>query len=97
MQVEIGHAGAVRWGLDGRTVAIGLSAVVLAIVLGAVAGTWAGAGAGVLAALAGLIPPAVLALAVELRQRTIVRMTKRQEVLRRFAPPRPTREGENEQ
>jgi hypothetical protein len=94
--VGIGHAGAVRLGLDGRTVAIGLFAVVLAVVLGAVAGSLAGAGAGVLAALAGLVPPAVLALAVELRQRNIARMQRRQEVLRRFAPPKPTgdREGE---
>lgn len=86
-----------RWGLDGRTVAIGVFAVVLAIVLGAVAGTSAGAGAGVLAALAGLVPPVVLAAAVELRQRNIARLRKRQEVLRRFAPPEPTGKGEGEQ
>jgi hypothetical protein len=85
------------WGLDGRTVAIGAFAVVLAIVLGAVAGTSAGAEAGVLAALAGLVPPAVLAAAVELRQRNIARMKKRQEVLRRFAPPEPTSNGEGKQ
>ena len=42
-----------RLGLDGRTVAIGVFAVVLALVLGAVAGTQVGAGAGALAALAG--------------------------------------------
>ena len=41
-------------GLDGRTVAIGVFAVVLALVLGAVAGTQVGALAGALAALAGL-------------------------------------------
>jgi hypothetical protein len=84
-----------RWGLDGRTVAIGLAAVALAIVLGAVAGTLAGAGAGALAALAGLVPPAVLAVAVELRQRNAARLKRQQEVLRRFAPPKPTvdREG----
>ena len=83
-------------GLDGRTVALGLFAVVLALVLGAVAGTLAGAGAGALAALAGLVPPAVLAVAVELRQRNIARMRRRQEVLRKFAPPEPAsgREGE---
>lgn len=86
-----------RWGLDGRTVAIGVFAVVLAIVLGALAGTSAGAGAGVLAALAGLVPPAVLAAAVELRHRNIARMKKRQEVLRRFAPPKPTGNREGEQ
>lgn len=86
---EIGHPGAVRSGLDGRTVAIGVSAVMLAVVLGAVAGTLAGSAAGVLAALAGLLPPAVLAVAVERRQRLIARERRRQEVLRRFAPPAP--------
>ena len=86
-----------RWGLDGRTVAIGVFAVVLAVVLGAVAGTSAGAGAGALAALAGLVPSAVLAVAVERRQRNAARMKKQQEILRRFAPPEPTGKGEGEQ
>jgi len=83
-------------GLDGRTVAIGVFAAVLALVLGAVAGTHLGAVAGALAALAGLIPPAVLAVAVERRQRNMARARRRQEVLRRFAPPKPAgdREGE---
>ena len=83
-------------GLDGRTVAIGVFAVVLALVLGAVAGTHAGAVTGALAALAGLIPPAVLAVAVERRQRNIARTKRRQDVLLRFAPPKPAgdREGE---
>jgi hypothetical protein len=79
-----------RLGLDGRTVTIGVFAVVLAVVLGAVAGASAGAGAGALAAVAGLVPPAVLAVAVERRQRTIAQQRSRQEVLRRFAPPEPT-------
>jgi hypothetical protein len=83
-------------GLDGRTVAIGVLAVVLALVLGAWAGTQVGAVAGALAALASLVPSAVLAVFVELRQRNIARMKRRQEVLRKFAPPKPTgdREGE---
>ncbi len=83
-------------GLDGRTVAIGVFAVVLALVLGAVAGTQVGAVAGALAALAGLIPPAVLAVALERRQRNMAREKRRQDVLRRFAPPKPMgdREGE---
>jgi hypothetical protein len=89
--------GAVRWGLDGRTVAIDVFALVLASVLGAVAGTMAGAGAGALAALAGLVPPAVLAVAVEMRQRNVARLKKRQEVLRRFAMPGPIGKGEGEQ
>ena len=74
--------------------AIGLFAVALAVVLGALAGTQVGAGAGVLAALAGLVPPAVLAVAVERRQRNIAQMKRQQEVLRRFAPPKPTRNPE---
>jgi hypothetical protein len=83
-------------GLDERTVVIGVLAVVLALALGAWAGTQVGPLAGALAALASLVPSAVLAIVVELRQRNIARMKQRQEVLRRFAPPRPTgdREGE---
>jgi hypothetical protein len=92
-ELRSGILGAVRLGLDGRTVAIGLFAVVLALVLGAVAGTLAGMSAGALAALAGLVPPAVLAVAVERRQRNIARLKARQEVLRRFAPPKPTGDG----
>ena len=86
-----------RFGLDGRTVAIGLFAVVLAIVLGALAGTLAGTVAGVLAALAGLVPPALLAIAVERRQRNVARRRRRQEILRRFAPPKPMGDGEGEE
>jgi hypothetical protein len=84
-------------GLDGRTVAIGVFAVVLALALGAVAGTQVGAAAGALAALAGLIPPAVLAVAVERRQRNIARTKRQQEVLRRYAPPKPAGDGEDEE
>jgi hypothetical protein len=82
---------------DGRTIALGVLAVVLALVLGAVAGTQAGAAAGALAALAGLVAPAVLAVAVERRARNAARVQRQQEVLRRFAPPKPTRRGEDEE
>lgn len=88
--VEIRHSEVVRWGFDGRTVAIGVLAAVLALMLGAWAGTQVSAWAGALAALASLLPAAVLAVFVEQRQRNIARMKKRQEVLRRFAPPKPT-------
>ena len=87
---EIRHSGAVRLGLDMRTIAIGVFAVVLALLLGAVAGAMAGPGAGALVALAGLLPSAVLAVAVERRQRNIARMRTRQEVLRKYAPPKAT-------
>jgi hypothetical protein len=95
-EVEARHSEAARSGLDGRTVAIGLFAVVLALVLGAVAGTQVGVAAGALAALAGLVSPAVLAVAVERRQRNTVRMKERQDVLRRFAPPKPAGNGEDD-
>ena len=65
----MGHSGAVRLGLDGRTVAVGVLAVVLAVALGALAGVQAGAWAGVLAALAGLVAPPVLTVAMARRQR----------------------------
>lgn len=80
----------VRWGVDGRTVAWGLAAVLLAVGLGAWAGTEVGAWAGVLAALAGLLPPAILAVAVERRQRNMARAKKQQEIARRYAPPKRT-------
>lgn len=84
-----------RWGVDRRTIAIGLVAVFLALGLGAWAGTQVGAWAGALAALAGLVPPAILAMAVERRQWNIARMKKQQEILRKYAPPKHTgdREG----
>jgi pilus assembly protein TadC len=81
-------------GLDGRTVTIGVLAVVLALVLGAWAGTQVGALAGALAALASLVPSAVLAVFLERRQRDIARRKKRQQALSRFAPPKPTSDGE---
>jgi hypothetical protein len=75
---------------------IGASAVFLAVAIGAAAGSWAGARAGVLAALAGLMPPAILAAAVERRQRLIARDRERRDILRKFAPPAPAVEDESE-
>jgi hypothetical protein len=93
--VGVGHAG-VMCGFDGRAVAIAALAVVLAVTFGALAGSHAGAGAGALAALAGLIPPAVLAAAVERRARIAARANRQEEIRRKYAPPKPTgrREGE---
>jgi hypothetical protein len=85
---RVGHSEVVLWGFDGRTVAIGLAAVFLALGLGAWAGTQVGAWAGALAALASLVPAAVLAVVVERRQRNVALMRKQQEVLRKHAPPK---------
>jgi hypothetical protein len=87
----------VRLGLDGRTIAIAMLAVALALALGAWAGTQVGALAGALAALASLVPSAVLAVIVELRHRNLEQEIRRQEVLRRFAPPKPTGDMEGEE
>jgi hypothetical protein len=86
----------VRWGFDGRTIALGLLAVFLAIGLGAWAGTELGAWAGVLAALAGLLSAAVLAAAVGRWQRNLARMSKQDKIRRRHARPKRTgnREGQ---
>jgi hypothetical protein len=84
-------------GFNGPTVAVGLFTVVLAIVLGALAGRHTGAAGGALAALASLVPAAGLAVFLELRQRKIARTKRKQEALRKFAPPKPTggnREGQ---
>jgi hypothetical protein len=93
---RIRHPVIVRWGVDWRTVALGLAALVLAVGLGAWAGTEVGAWAGVLAALAGLLPPAVLAVAVGRRQRNMARVRKQKAILHRYAPPKRTddREGQ---
>src|SRR5215472_8468924 len=87
--VVIGHSVVMRLGFDGRTVALGALALILALVLGGTAGTSAGASAGAWAALAGLVPPAVLAVAVERRARNAGRIQRRQELLKLFAPPQP--------
>jgi len=64
--------------------------LLLAVVLGWAAGHTAGPMAGILASLAGLAPPALLAAAIERRARNAVRDKRRQELLERFAPPKPT-------
>jgi Tetratricopeptide repeat len=87
----------VRLGVDGRTVAVAAFAVVLAVVLGALAGIHAGVWAGVLASLAGLVAPPVLAVAAQRRHRNIARIEDRQQVLRRFAPPKPTSDRDGEE
>ena len=86
-----------RWGFDGRTVAIALAGVLLAVGLGAWAGTAAGAWAGALTALAGLVSGAVLAVAVDRRRRNMALVNRRAEILRRFAPPGPMGDGEGEE
>jgi hypothetical protein len=88
--VQIRHYETMRWGFDGRTFALGLVATFLALGLGAWAGAEVGAWAGALAALAGLLPPAVLVVAIERRQRNMARIREQQEILRRFAPPKRT-------
>ena len=92
---DLGHSGGV-WGLDGQTVVLGVLAVALAVGLGAWQGTQAGPGAGVLGALAGLIPPGVLAVAAERRARKAALRREQQQVLARYAPPAPASEGEDE-
>jgi hypothetical protein len=67
----MGHSGAMWGGFDGRAVALVGFSLVLAVVLGGLAGSQAGAWAGILAALAGLIPPMVLAVAVERQARHV--------------------------
>jgi hypothetical protein len=74
-------------GLDGRTVALGVLAVVVALGLGAWAGSRSGTGAGAITVLAGLASSVVAAAAVDRRARNLAQLKERQEVLRRFAPP----------
>lgn len=62
--------------------------MVLAVGLGAWAGTEVGAWAGVLAALAGLLPPSVLAVAVARRQRNVARIKKQKAILRKYGAPK---------
>jgi hypothetical protein len=86
-----------QWGFDGRTVAIGLAAVVVALGVGAWAGTQVGAWAGALAALAGLVSVVVLNVAVERRQRNAALMRKQQEIMRKQAPPKRTGDKEGQE
>ena len=73
---------------------MGALAVLLAAGLGGLAGTTAGVAAGVLAAMAGLAPPTVLAVAIELRARNAARAKRRQELLKAFASPEPADDRE---
>jgi len=93
---RVRHSEVVLWGFDGRTVAVGLAALFLALGLGAWAGTQVGAWAGALAALASLVPAALLAMVVKRRQRNVALMRKQKEILRKHAPPKSTgdREGQ---
>ena len=92
----MGHPGGVRGGFDGRAVALAALALVAAVVLGAVAGMHAGAAAGVLGALAGLVPPAVLAVAVERRARNQELLQRKAQILGKYAPPGPAGGGEGQ-
>ncbi len=92
----MGHSGVVWGGFDGRAVALAGLALVLAVALGTLAGSQVGAWAGILGALAGLIPPAVLAVAIERRARNVARVKRKDEILGKYAPPEPAggREGQ---
>ncbi len=87
----------VRSGFDGRAIALVVLALVLAVALGELAGSYGGAWAGVLGALAGLIPPVVLAAGVERRARNLARRKRKDEILRKYAPPGPAGGGEGEE
>jgi hypothetical protein len=90
-----GHPNGV-WGLDSRTVAVGVLGLLIAVALGGAAGRTVGATAGALTAVAGLVSSAVLALALERRSRNVARARRRDELLEMFAPPEPSDEGEGE-
>lgn len=93
----MGHSGWVKGGFDGRAVALVVLALVLAVTLGALAGSQIGVGAGVLGALAGLLPPAVLAVAIERRARNLARRKRKERILGRYAPPGPAGGAEGEE
>lgn len=84
------------WGLDSRTVAVGVLGLVLAVGPGDAAGRTVGAAAGALTAVAGLLSSAVLAVALERRSRNLARVKRRGELLEMFAPPEPSEDQEGE-
>jgi hypothetical protein len=92
----MGHPGVVRGGFDGRAVALVSLTLVLTVTLGALAGSQTGAWAGVLGALAGLIPPVVLAVAIDRRSRNVALQKRKDEILGKYAPPKPAG-GEGEE
>jgi hypothetical protein len=69
--------------------------VLLAVGLGWAAGNSVDGVAGVLAALAGLIPPIVAGVAVDMWSGNAARKKRRQELLTIFAVPKPTDDGED--
>jgi hypothetical protein len=69
---------------------------VLAVGLGGAAGRTVGPVAGALAAVAGLLSSAVLAVALEWRSRNLVRVQRRGELLEMFAHPEPSHDKEGE-
>ena len=66
---------------------LGALAVVLAVGLGAVAATLAGKAAGAVAALAGLVSPPLLSVALDRQARNRARQQRREDRLQQFGPP----------
>lgn len=77
--------------------AIGILALALALGLGAAAGSLIGVWAGALAALASLVPSAVLTTAVIRQQRTLERIKKQGEIRRKYALPKPRDDWEGDE
>jgi hypothetical protein len=94
--IWIGHSSVVWSGLDGRAVVLGVLTVVVALGLGAWAGSRSGAAAGAITVVAGLASSVIAGAAVDRRARNLARLKEQQQVLRRFAPPGPTGDGEDE-
>lgn len=87
----------VRGWADSWAVRLGAVGVLLAVILGWAAGTAAGGVAGVLGALAGLVPPAVVGVAIDAWSQRMARQQRRQELLAIFAVPEPSDDGEGQQ